>query len=343
MPRLTSWLGGPLGVVGVSTALTLAMAAPVLQDPTTRLFGTEIVGRHHDPFTAIAWFEHPQRPNLYTQPATDYLGAALVALGAGGVSAYNLVVLTTFPLAALFASLLAMRVTGSVPSAWLGGLFYAFTPFHVAHAAYHPHVAQTQWLPLYLLALWLCLEGVSLINVLFLAMAAILVALSNFYCGLVAACLTPVMLVGYGLFLAPKRGGSIRRSVAGTGLAVVVLAMLGLEYVLQVAPRVMKSPGSLAFPREDLLVYCARWWSYLIPPVEHPLFGDFAQAVWERHGIGRGLLEQQVTLGFGLLLLSGVAFLFDLLLPVGFPSSGPRVLSTRFCPCFGHTLDSVWV
>ena len=38
---------------------------------------------------------------------------------------------------------------------------YAFSPFHLAQAAYHPHIAQTQWMPLYLLALWRCLDDAS--------------------------------------------------------------------------------------------------------------------------------------------------------------------------------------
>ncbi len=79
------------------------MAWPVLRQPDSRLFGSEIVGRHVDPFIAIGQFESPRRPGVYTQPATDYLGAAVAALTGDGVTAYNAVVLATFPLAALFA------------------------------------------------------------------------------------------------------------------------------------------------------------------------------------------------------------------------------------------------
>ena len=35
---------------------TLVMAAPVLRAPSERLFGAEIVGRHHDPFTVMQQF-----------------------------------------------------------------------------------------------------------------------------------------------------------------------------------------------------------------------------------------------------------------------------------------------
>ena len=74
---------------------------------------------------------------------------------------------------------------------------YAFSPFHLAHAAYHPHVAQIQWMPLYLLALWRCLDRPSPPAVAFLAVATIAVTLSNFYAGLIAAVITPVAVVAY--------------------------------------------------------------------------------------------------------------------------------------------------
>jgi len=38
------------------TLLTAALAAPVLRAPNERIFGTEIVGRHHDPYTVMQQF-----------------------------------------------------------------------------------------------------------------------------------------------------------------------------------------------------------------------------------------------------------------------------------------------
>ena len=76
---------------------------------------------------------------------------------------------------------------------------YAFSPFHLAHAAYHPHIAQTQWMPLYLLALWRCLDDASPAAVGFLGAATVAVTLSNFYGGLIAAVITPVAVAAYWL------------------------------------------------------------------------------------------------------------------------------------------------
>ena len=77
------------------------------------------------------------------------------------MAAYNWLVLLSFPLSAAAAYLLARHLLLSPAGATVAALAYAFSPFHLAHAAYHPHIAQTQWMPLYLLALWRCLDHAS--------------------------------------------------------------------------------------------------------------------------------------------------------------------------------------
>jgi hypothetical protein len=199
---------GAAGIAALAAILTALMAAPVLIEPTMRLFGTEIVGRHHDPYTVIAQFERPPGLTLYSQPATDFAGAALARVG-GGVAAYNVIVLASFPLAALFTWMLVHRLTRSTLAAAFAALAFAFSVFHVAQSAYHPHVAQVQWIPLYLLALWLCLERFTAARGLCLAFAAALVALSNFYGGFIAAVMTPVAVGAF--VLVSKREPGARR------------------------------------------------------------------------------------------------------------------------------------
>lgn len=294
-----------VGLAAAAAALTLLMAWPVLQRPTTRLFGSEIVGRHADPFIVISQFESPRGLGLYTQPGTDYVGAALAALTGDGVVAHNLLVLASFPLAALFAGLLALALTRSAPAAWLAGLAYAFAPYHVAHAAYHAHGSQTQWLPLYLLALWLCLERFGAGRALLLAAATALVVLSNFYYGLIAAVITPVALIGFWPLARARAGSGSARGLALTALTLTGIAAAGMGWIAAFAPQVFGSAGALAFPRRDLVTYSARWWNYLLPPVGHPVAGGFVAPVWDRAGDGR--LEQQLTIGIGLLALAAVA------------------------------------
>src|SRR5579871_824861 len=139
-------------VAALATIVTVAIAAPVLRAPSERVFGMATVGRHHDPFTVMQQFERPITiGGVYSQPVTDVPGA-LIARITGAVAAYNWLVLLTFPLAAATAYALARHLALSPAGAAVAAMAYAFAPFHLAHAAYHPHVAQTQWVPLYLLA-----------------------------------------------------------------------------------------------------------------------------------------------------------------------------------------------
>src|SRR5207344_294451 len=176
----------------------------------------EIVGRQHDPFTVMAQFGRPITAGMYAQPATDIIGALFARLS-GPVAAYNWLVLLSFPLSAAAAYLLARHLALSPEGAAVAAMAFAFSPFHVAHAAYHPHIAQTQWIPLYLLALWRCLDDASPVAVGLLGLATIGVTLSNFYGGLIAAVMTPIAIGAYWFARARMVKGTLRRLVVTIG------------------------------------------------------------------------------------------------------------------------------
>ena len=140
-------------ILALSTIVTVIIALPVLLHPQTFIFGVETVGRHYDPFVVMQQFALGGARGIARQPLVDDLGAWL-AKGIGPVAAYNLIVLATFPAAAAATYALARFLTGVHRSSLVAALAFAFAPVHVAHAAYHPHIAQVQWIPLYLLALF---------------------------------------------------------------------------------------------------------------------------------------------------------------------------------------------
>lgn len=298
-------IGPPLVGVAVAAALlTAAMALPVLMAPTERIFGREIVGRHHDPFSVMRQFAGAPVPPPYLQPATDWVGRALAAL-VPPVSAYNLVVLLTFPLAAVFGWLLAFAVTRSTLASAVAGLAFAFSPFHLAQAAYHPHIAQVQWIPLFLLALWRCLHGITAGRAATLVVAIALVTLSNFYAGLMAAALVPALVPLFWLSPSPDGGVRSRRDLVLTTALLLAVATSALLAAGLLVPGLLDRTPSVE--RAELFRFGARWWAYLVPPVEHPLLGGVARSIWARVDIGDGLLEQQLYLGVGLLVPAAVA------------------------------------
>jgi hypothetical protein len=313
-----------VAVSALATIVTVAIAAPVLRAPSERVFGKEIVGRHYDPFTVMEQFGRPINVGVYSQPITDITGALLARIS-GAVAAYNWLVLLSFPLSAAAAYLLARHLALSPAAATVAAMAYAFSPFHLAHAAYHPHIAQTQWVPLYLLALWRCLDDASPIAVGFLGVAAMAVTLSNFYAGMIMAVITPVAVAAYWLFAHPADARSIRRLGITVG-SLLIVAAAGMGYAWYAASAVVANRAAFAFSRANLFLYSAKWWSYLVPPVEHPLLGATAHRLWTAVGVREGLLEQQVSLGWGIIAL-GLVGVFRWLVP----GNGDRQPASRTC------------
>jgi hypothetical protein len=298
-----AWTGALLAA-GIGLVVTIVMAAPVLRSPSTRVFGAELVGRHYDPFAAMARFAAPFHLDAFTQPLTDLPGH-LLAMAGGPVAAYNDVVLLSFPLSALTAFLFAWYLTRSRVASIVAGLAFAFSPFHLAHAAYHPQIAQTQWVPLYFLALLWALDRPRPARLAGLVAAALALAFSNFYGGFIGAVLTPVVMLAW--WLLPGRGP--RPSVRGPLIVgVALLAAVGATVlaVYLTAPHVLAGWERVSFPRHDLFRYSAKWWAYLMPPAENPWLGAWAERRWTAFGIGPGLLEEQVSLGWTAVLLAAV-------------------------------------
>lgn len=288
-------------VTALAALATLVMALPVVRSPATRIFGRELVGRQHDPFTVMARFRARPDWSFAMQPVTDVPGHALTRV-AGPVAAYNVVVLSSFPLAALFTYLLARELGAAHGAAAFAGLAFGFSTFHVAHAAYHPHVSQVQWLPLYLLALWRSLGAWTWRRGLAVAAAAVAVTLSDFYGGLIAVVLTPAMLAARVSTRAPAA-----RGLVPTGLLLAALAGAGAAYVAVMAPWLLAGdPGPLAFPLEAVVEHGALWQAYLLPAVEHPVLGTWSREVLRALGVRQGIVEQQIGVPWSVLALAVV-------------------------------------
>jgi hypothetical protein len=160
-----------------------------------------------------------------------------------------------------------------------------------------------QWLPLYLLALWRCLDAASPGAIAALCASAVAVVLSNFYGGLIAMVITPVAVGSYWAITRRRGARPIRRlSVTVGGLGIIAAA--GMTYAWWVARAVVADPANFAVSQLDLSRYGATWWSYLVPPVAHPLLGPATHRVWTQAGVQDGLLEQQLSLGWGIIALA---------------------------------------
>ncbi len=205
-------------VFAASAALTLLVAWPVVERPTERIYGTEIAGRHPDPFAAMRRLDISIR-DAFTQPATDWTGAAIARL-AGPVGAYNVIILLSFPLAAAATDLFVFLLTGSAIASLTAGLLVMFAPYHLAHAAYHPHVAQIGWQALAFAAVVAFVDRPSVVRAVALGASLLWLGAADFYGGFIGLTLAPVVALARAATTRP-RGSRARppRLVAAGGVA----------------------------------------------------------------------------------------------------------------------------
>ena len=290
--------------VGVATIVTLIVAWPVVRSPAEMIFGREIVGRHHDAYTVMLQIAGAGTSGTYAQPVTDRLGW-LFARAMNPVSAYNLLVLLSFPLTAGATYVLARRLTGSHIAAVIAALAFTFAPVRLAHAAYHPHIVQTQWLVLYLLSLFVLVDAPSWSRAGLVAVAFAAMVLSNYYAGLIGAIVTPIALVAFWACRPP--GVRAFRTLAIAMAAVTAIAAAGVTAVAISRPQVFNQRSVFAFDISDIPRFSARWWAYLTPPVDHPLLGAWAAQVFSRNGETTSLVEEQVFVSYALIALAAFA------------------------------------
>jgi hypothetical protein len=280
------------------------MAWPVVLAPTRVVYGDEIVGRQADLHAVISQFSNGTASELLPQALTMMPGAA-IARAVSPVAGLNAVVLWTFPLTALATFALARYLHRSNLAAVVAALAFSFSPMHLAQAAYHPSTAQIQWIPLYFLAVIALIDRVTGWRIAALVAASAALMLSSYEAALIAALLTPVLIVAFWA-IRPDVLENYKPliwpfAVFGALVAVAVIVAFWLQ------PAVFSRAYVAQFPIAEISLYRARWWAYFTPAVDHPVLGSVASDLFGRFGINVALLEQQIYVGFAFMALAVVA------------------------------------
>ena len=105
-------------------------------------------------FTDLLYYPDGVGLYLHTLAFTaGLMGIPLQLVGFDLVTTYNIVLLLTSVLGGYGAFLLCHYVTGSRWGSFVGGVVFAFSPYHSAHLYGHMNLASLQWIPFYGLAL----------------------------------------------------------------------------------------------------------------------------------------------------------------------------------------------
>jgi hypothetical protein len=110
---------------------------------------------------------YPDGVNLYLHTlvlTAGLIGIPLQLLGLNLVATYNLILLSSFVLAGYSMFLLCHYLTGHRWASFVGGIVFAFAPYHFAHTYGHMNLISVQWMPFYVLLLLKALDAHALVR-----------------------------------------------------------------------------------------------------------------------------------------------------------------------------------
>ena len=238
---------------------------------------------------------------------TPYSYAILaVALLRNEVFAYNLFIFATFPVSALAAYHLALKMTRTPSASFIAGLIYSFGPYHLWTARNHL-TFDPQWIPLFLVALLHFEDRPTWRRALLAALLYSLVVMVNPYYGFFAAIATVVVVLCRAAY--HRRCGICKPFLTRTRLlcysmaVTVALFLTTWTYWPVFRTLVLSNPGDgedhfkTRFDGYVDIAYVtaspqpvqrgswwpfygsARPWDYLLPSEDHLVFGSLTREI----------------------------------------------------------------
>ncbi len=299
--RVRAWEA--TAAVAVYSLLTVAFFYPVIPHLSSRLIGPSADNMQH--LWDVWWARHalqgrldflhptsifwPEGYTLLFHPFSPY--NLLVALTVGRplspVTAYNLLVLSTFVVAGVGAFLLIRHFIDDTAAALLGGFIFAFSPSHFAHSLGQIEIASLQFIPFFVLYYLKSLQDGSKKNVVWASVFFLLNTLCSWYY-LVFALFC--MAACYGIEAYRRRRllmpGPIVASLVIVGATFVVISPLAMRMLLYS----IRHPGVSTWGYDEyvvdvlgLLVPHHYHWLAGVPFVVR-LNGSYSGFAWESVG-----------------------------------------------------------
>jgi hypothetical protein len=264
-----------------------------------------LLNLHTNPYHTDLLY-YPDGVNLYFHTlvlTAGLIGIPLQLLGLNLIATYNVVLLLTFVLAGYGAFLLCHYLTRNLWASFVGGIIFAFSPYHVAHMFGHMNLVSLQWIPFYVLLLLKTFEPAPEAETtridrppdnlrldlrdrrLLYAVAAGALLAVNAYTDWV-----------YGIFMALFTGvyvawkvlmPSERHALASTGTgwlqAGLRLLVIGLTFLVLTTPIFFPTlaearKGYAQQPPEETLFYSADMVNAFLPSELHPMWGSDIRA-----------------------------------------------------------------
>ncbi|PDW03728.1 hypothetical protein [Candidatus Viridilinea mediisalina] len=304
-------LAGPEGIaqqrwrsVALHTGVILlyTLCAILISWPMVRYFTTGIIGAEHgvDAFqgtwnlwwvaTALSSGRLPFFTNILYYPTgvdlfwqTSQVAHGITALPItlllGPLAGFNWTVLLSFVLSGYVTFLFAREVTGHTLGSLLGGMVFAFSPYHVQRMVDGPvEVTAIHWVPLYLFALYTLLERPTWWRSLLCGLLLVWVGLGGWYYGLFCV-MTTGLAAAVWLFV-PGPGQPWRWPDRQAWMRAIWGGTPAIWWLILIAPQLqglMSEPDKLWDLREIHALRSADLLDFFLPNPLHPLWGE---AIW---------------------------------------------------------------
>lgn len=264
----------------------------------------------------VDYSQHPRQPGI-TFPLL------VLSLVGNEFFAYNIFILVSFILSAIIMYYLAYYLTKDKLASMVSGIIYAFCPNHSLQAFSHVALAVIQWMPLFILNLFILYERVSYKYVIYCAFSFALVSLTNYYYGYFMLIFT----AGFILYITigPKKWSrnswlgkisklKILKVIILLGMVTIVFILPFTYSAIKVAFTVERSQDMISAaykrPYKDLFRYAARIYDYLLPSEYNPILGELTKEIVKKiTGGQRHWAERTLYLGIVPLFLMVVSII----------------------------------
>lgn len=264
--------------------------------PTARLAAKAFIGDGKDGFQNVwnMWWvrhcllelrnpyftdllHHPHGISLVFQSLNPFNGLISVPLQSlfPMELTYNLVVLFSFVMSGVGMYLLAKDLTGNRDGAFVAGMIYAFSPYHMGHTLGHLQLIAMEWVPFYLLFLVRILKGGGRRNTLLAAGCLVLSALCSWYYLVYSLLLTALLMLKAAL----RRGTGLRDGTLWRAALAVLLGMLVLSPLIG---RMIGAKLSTAFlGAHDPETYMADLTGFFVPGAISTWGALWCRGIWK--------------------------------------------------------------
>lgn len=288
-------------------------------------FNSLLIGHFGDK-TGIGYNIRRNVPIFPNQPLMKIVAPFYELLGEA--PAYVALTLLSFIITFIATYIFFKKFFGKNISAVLATVF-CFSPYHVIHAHNHLVLAQIWVLPLFLLGLlWLEKEFVFKKAIVVGLLLTLITLLSNYYGYLLVLFTICFFVVRSGLDFATKQKELITKRLLSYIVLAVIFAVTTVPVLIpyfraNYNPQSVEAQSAANLPMQlyrgftDFVGLSARPWYYVLPSVQHPVFGEWSQSIHDKIASTGYFLNDDffaeehsgIFLGWTNLVLVGVAIL----------------------------------